>query len=373
MTTLTAPTGPAPAPAAIAPYRFSVGARERFIGDYSDVASAFGSTQNTVDIPAGDFTAGVYIRVDATVPSANSANVAYQGDGPFSVLSEVQLQDPQGIPFQILSGYELYVWNLFGGFTGQSDQVLSPYYTAVVSTGATGGNFSFVLRVPAELEPRDGVGALFNGSTASQFKVKIVLAASTAVYSTPPTALPTTVRVRLTSHGYQLAQMLPSGHAFEQEPPGGPIYNNLTRQVFQFAGAGTLTVPLVRKGFLYREILFVVRDASLVRSNAIITNMVLKVDNVEHWNGDFAMYRHVTWERNRGQTGANLPAGLAMQSFCHDWDGLTGGETRDTYVPTTPGSIAELRLTASAAGSLTILVNDVTPTQQAIASGVIKV
>jgi hypothetical protein len=360
-------------PVAVAerPYRFAVGSRERFVGDYNDQTQAFGTTFQTVDIPAGDFTAGVYLRVDA-VASGNSAAVAFNGDAPFNALSEIQLQDPQGIPFQILSGYELYIWNLFGGFTGQSDAAQSPYYVATTGSGGTGGTFAFVLRIPCELFPRDGIGALYNGSTASQFKVKVTLASSATVYSVAPTVVPS-VRVRMTSHGYQLAQQLPSGHAFETEPPGGPIYNNLTRQVFQFSGSGNLTVPIVRKGFLYREMLFIVRDGSGVRSNTIISNMVLRVDNVDHWNGDFAMFRQVTWERNRVTAGSLLPAGVAQQSWAHDWDGLTGGETRDQYVPTTPGSIAELRLVATAAGSLTILVNDVTPTQKAIAAGIVKV
>lgn len=354
------------------PYRFAVGARERFVGDFADVSQAFGTTLQTIDIPAGDFTAGVYIRVDATA-AGNAATVAFKGDAPFSALSEVQLQDPQGIPFQIMSGYELFVWNLLGGFTGMTDATLSPYYSATTGAGATGGSFSFVLRIPAELFPRDGIGALYNGSTASQFKVKITLAPSTDVYSTAPTTVPTTVRVRLTSHGYQLAQQLPSGHSFEQEPPGGAIYNNLTRQVFQFSGAGQLTVPLVRKGFLYRQIIVLVRDASLVRSNTIVSDLALRIDNVDTWQGSFAMMRHVAWERGKSEAGSGLPAGVAMVSFAHDWDGTVGGETRDQYVPTTPGSIVDARVTATAAGSLTILVNDVTPTAQAISAGVVKV
>lgn len=354
------------------PYRFAVGSRERFVGDYNDQNGAFGTTLQTVDIPAGDFTGGVYLRIDC-ITAANAATVVFAGDGPFSALSEIQLQDPQGIPFQILAGYELFIFDLLGGFTGQTDSTQSPYYVATAGVGGgVGGSFSFVLRIPCELFCRDRAGSLYNGSTASQFKVKVTLAASAAVYSTPPTAL-ANVRVRHTSHGYQLAQQLPSGHAFEQEPPGGPIYNNLIRQVFAFPGAGQLTLPIVRKGFLYRLMMFIVRDGSGVRSNAVITNAVLRVDNVDHWNGDFAMWRHITWERNRNTSSAALPTGVAMQSWCHDWDGQTGAETRDGYIPTTPGSIVEMRLTASAAGSITILTNDVTPTKQAIAAGIIKV
>ena len=363
----------APAAAAVAdrPYRFAVAARERFVGTYSDRTQALGTTFETVDIPAGDFTAGVYIQVDA-LTSANAATVVFAGDGPFSAIQEIQLLDPQGVPFQILSGYELYLWNLLGGFQGQADMSLSPYYVATAGAGATGGSFNFFLRIPAELFPRDGIGALYNGATSSQFKVRLVLSASAALYSTPPTTL-AQVRVRYHSHGYQLAQQLPSGHAFETEPPGGPIYNNLNRQIFQFSGAGNLTVPLQRKGFLYREVIFIVRDGSGVRSNAIATDATFTVDNINHFAGPTALWRHTSWERGKVNSGATFPTGTLLQSFCHDWDGTVGGETRDMYVPTTPGSISQATFVVTAAGSLTMLVNDVTPTDEAIKAGVVKV
>jgi len=355
------------------PYRFAVGSRERFVPDYNDQTSAFGTTLTTIDIPAGDFTAGVYLRVDASATS-NSATVAFNGDAPWNAIQEVQLQDPQGVPFQILSGHELYLWGLFGGFTGSTDATASPYYSTTAGSAATGGSFSFVLRIPCELFARDGIGALYNGSTASQFKVRVTLASSATVYSTAPTTVPS-VRVRMSSHGYQLAQSLPSGHTFETEPPGGPIYNNLTRQVYQFSGSGNLTVPIVRKGFLYREMIFIFKDNSGVRSNSVVSDAVLRIDNVDVWNGSTAMWRHVTWERSKVATftPGSFPAGVTLASFAHEWDGTVGGETRDWYVPTTPGSIAEMRLTATAAGSVTILVNDVTPTAAAISAGVVKV
>lgn len=354
------------------PYRFAVAARERFVGTYSDRNQALGTTLETVDIPAGDFTAGVYLQVDC-VTAGNAATVVFAGDAPFSAIQEVQLLDPQGVPFQILSGYELFAWTLNGGFTGQTDATLSPYFTTVPGVGAgLGGGFTFFLRIPAELFPRDGIGTLYNGATSSQFKVRIVLGTSAAVYTTPPTTL-ANVRVRMHSHGYQLAQQLPSGHAFETEPPGGPIYNNLNRQIFQFAGAGNLTLPLQRKGFLYREIIFIVRDATGVRSSTLISDATFTVDNINHFAGPTPLLRQTTWERGKNPTGTLLPAGVFLQSFCHDWDGTVGGETRDGYVPTTPGSISQATFVATAAGSVTLLVNDVTPTEMAIAAGVVKV
>lgn len=374
----TAPAPPAPNSAAgPSSYRFSAGARERFAGTFKDQSlTPGGSAQNydLVDLAAGDYTAGVYLQVSCAT-SANAATVAFTGDAPFNAIQEVQLLDPQGVPFQIYSGYELALIDGAGGYTGQADPTQGPYYTAVTGAGGTGGSFTFFLRIPAEVFPRDGVGALYNGSTAAQFRIRVILAPSATIYSTPPTTL-APVRLRVNTHGYVVPMTAsPNGVPYASEPPGGAVYQNWTKQVYQIGGAGFITVPFTRKGFFMRQVLFVVRDNSGVRSNTVLAggDFRLIVDNVDVFNGTPDLWRHVMWERNRYAAGATaLPTGVYQQSWCHDWDGLVGGETRDMWVPTQPGSIIELRATAAAAGSVTILVNDIAPTQQAIATGIIK-
>jgi hypothetical protein len=365
-------------PAARAEYRFAAGARERFAGTYFDRAYPLGAAQvnlDVIDIAAGDFTAGIYLHCTA-LTAGNAAVVAFAADAPWSVIQQVELLDPTGTSFQTLSGWELFIENALGGWTGQSIRNDSPNYVATAGVGAgLGGSFGFFLRIPAELFPRDAVGALFNGNTAAQFKVRITQAPSTAVYTTPPTALPS-VRYRVNSHGYQVPNAAgpKSGIAYAPQPPGGQVYQMFYRQVVQFSGAGNQIIQLQRKGFLLRQIIFVQRDATGARVNTIApTDWVCKFDNVDVFSGSFELMRETTWERNRYNTGANLPAGVTQLSWCFDGDGVNGGETRDQYVPTQPGSILEVRLTTAAAGSLTILTNDVSPTDEAIQLGIVKV
>lgn len=375
VTAVAAPADPGASPSAR--YRFATGSRERFAGTFNDqsvIPGASAQTLNLIDLAAGDFTAGVWLQVSCTIAAGNSATVVFNADAPFNAIQEVQLLDPQGVPFQIFTGYELYLWNVLGGYTGQGNRVFSPNYTAVAGAGATGGSFSYFLRIPAELFCRDEIGALFNGSTAAQFRIRVVMAPSTDIYSTPPTVL-TAVRVRTNTHGYVIPNSsAPSGVGYATEPPGGPVYMNFTKQTYPVAGAGQVIIDLTRKGFWMRKILFVFRNTSLARVNTLVTgDLRFIVDNVDVFNGTYELAREVSWDRNRVANGlTDLPIGVFDQNWAFDMVGFTGGETRDQYVPTSPGSILQMRATLGAAGRVEILTCDVAPTDQALSAGVLK-
>ena len=367
MDTITPPRG-------IRPKRFMQGARERFSGWFYDKSVTMTTSQQTLDfadLPAGDYTAGIWLWITCTT-AANAATVAFRGDGPFSAIQQVELQDPQGNSFQIASGYELSLINALGGFTGQGDATKGPNYSATTGAGATGGSFGFMLRVPAEFFPREGMGALFNGATNSQFRVRLNLAPSTDVYSTAPTTLGT-VRVRMATHGYVVPYANAGGNNYPTVPPGGAVFNAWNRQVWTIGGAGNQTADItIGKGQFWRQAILIFRDNSTpaVRSSSILSgDLVARVDNVDVFSGTQELLRQVTWERNRYTDAANLPTGVGQLSWCHEWDGVVGGETRDFWVPTQTGSICQLRFTAGAAGSLTLLLNSAAVTDEAIESG----
>jgi hypothetical protein len=360
-----------------AQYRFATGSRERFPGTFKDqsLTPAAGTQAfDLIDLAAGDYTAGVWLQVSCDT-SANAATVAFNADAPWNALYEVQLLDPQGVPFHIYSGFELYLINVLGGYTGQGNRSYSPYYLATSGVGAgLGGSFHFFLRIPAELFPRDEVAALFNGSTAAQFRIRVICAPSTDIYATPPTTL-APVRLRVNSHGYVIPQTnSPSGVPYATTPPGGPIYQNWTKLTYNAAGAGNMIFQLNRKGFWLRKIIMVTRNTTLARINTLITGDIrFIVDNVDVFNGTWDLFREITWDRNRvGNGGVDLPVGVLDQNWAFDMVGFSGGETRDQYVPTSPGSIIEFRAVLGAAGRVDFLVNDVAPTQKAFDAGVLK-
>jgi hypothetical protein len=107
----------------------------------------------------------------------------------------VALHDVNGAPIVgPFSGWDLYQAHKWGGYAAFDDPALSPSFSAV---GASGGNFSFLLRVPVEIGNRDALGALPNMNASSTYKLRLALAPSNRIYTTPPgTTLPT-VRFRV--------------------------------------------------------------------------------------------------------------------------------------------------------------------------------
>jgi len=59
--------------------------------------------------------------------------------------------------------------------------------------------------------------------------------------------------------------------------------------------------------------------------------------------------------------GNAVPAGVYVYSFCDDLDGQSGFEMRNALLPTTVATRLEVDGSWAAAGSLTVLINDILP------------
>src|SRR4030042_1507851 len=92
-------------------------------------------------------------------------------------------------------------------------------YSALTGAGATGGSFSFSLRIPVEIVKRDALGTLPNKNNAASFKVEVTLAPTASVYSVAPTAAGA-VRLRFQLFGYDDPSDVDlKGNAVSQNPP----------------------------------------------------------------------------------------------------------------------------------------------------------
>ena len=89
------------------------------------------TTLTPTQIIAAGYLRRVKLTVTGTVPSTNSATVVFAGDGPFSVLDQVSLTQPNGTPLiQPISGFDLYVINkYFAMDTGRFDPVSYTHLT----------------------------------------------------------------------------------------------------------------------------------------------------------------------------------------------------------------------------------------------------
>ena len=145
----------------------------------------------TFNVRTNGFLADMFLEVSANT-SGNAASTAFKEDAPLNAIATFTLSDTGGQPILgPMSGWELATFVKWGGFSFSDDVKKSQTYNAVTGTGATGGSFSFVLHVPIQFVRREnGLGVLPNTNSNNAYSVDIIVAPSTAIYSTAPTTLP---------------------------------------------------------------------------------------------------------------------------------------------------------------------------------------
>jgi hypothetical protein len=133
------------------------------------------------------------------ITAGNSATVVFAADAPGSALSFIEFLPPSGDPPIVPhTGYQILLWNKYGAFSQTppfSDPRRDPsQYSTTAGAGATGGSFSYVIRLPFEIDPASGFCSITNSAANKSYLLNMIVANSAAIYSTAPTAAPT-VRV----------------------------------------------------------------------------------------------------------------------------------------------------------------------------------
>jgi hypothetical protein len=355
--------GKAPAPVAARKFRAGVQKHvEQFASQTFTPSSA--SQPFSFDVPAYGFLRGIYLMVDVTGGVGSGTPAAYRGDAPFSWLQTVQVLDVNSAPivFQV-TGYDLYLYAKYGGYSAAGDAKASPSYTQ----GGTGGNASFILRIPLEIRSRDGVGALPNKNNAAAYRVTGSIAPTTDVFSTAPApTAPTTLLLRaMMDAWWEPAATDLKGRPQAQEPPASNTTQFLSKQVFGTL-SGTNTYKLSRVGYLVRTLIFVQRDNSspAVRSSAVFPEsltIIYEGQNLTLLNR--ALLQHQMQQEfgyvNAVDTAGGLDTGVFVFSFANDFGHAVGNELSTAYLPTTTATRLELQGSSSAAGTLTVLTNDI--------------
>lgn len=348
------------------PFRTAVQTLETIDYDVTQNLVATSVDLQSYQVVPNGYLTDMFLYVSATT-AGNAAAVAFAADGPFSVLDTVLFEDVNSKPILgPLSGYELYCAVKYGGYSFQDDPKASPTYLATTGAGATGGSFGFVLRIPVQLVARDTLGSLPNKSSASQFRVRIRQAPSTAVYTTPPTTLPP-VRYRITTeHWWQPDARSLDGAPQAQQPPAMGTTQYWSRSEY-VRNPGAVQIPLERVGYLIRNLVFILRNNVGARVDADMpptTTLYYEQGNIfdrplELWRHKIAMdYGYIA----AAEAANGRDNGVYPVPFTVDF-GRAGQETRRGYLPTTSSTRLEFRGTIGGANAHTLvtLTNDVVP------------
>ena len=355
------------APVAVTPFvRASMEHREL----NSDISRALTTSQQdlgAIDINAYGYLRNIVLLVQAT--GGSGTGVAGAEDAPFNVLQSIQIAEPNGsVIANFNTGYDLYLANKYGGYrnTVGTDPRSYPVFSPIA---AASGNFTFMLRIPIEIIPRDALGALPNQNSAASFKLKLQLAPSTTVYSTVPTTLPT-VRVRAYLEAWDQPEPVVGGVANATTPPAVNTTQFWSFQTFNVS-AGMQTVRLTRVGNYIRNLIFVYRAATRALGETnfpdpmTLTLDTRPIDVIERNNGRLQMAERTGYGVALGGTvpaldsAQGLDSGVFVYDFTHEADGQLGYEYGDLWLPTLGSTRLEVSGNFGAAGVLSVLTNDV--------------
>ncbi|HET7414758.1 MAG TPA: hypothetical protein VFI97_03580 [Arthrobacter sp.] len=321
------------------------------------------------DIPAYGYARYLVILVQAT--GGAGTGVTATEDAPFTSHKNIFLTEPNGAVLeQFDTAYGMFLANKWGGYKSPqgSDPRATPVFTGV---GASTGNFTWLMRIPIELNSRDGLGSLPNQNAAAVFKLRLTLAGSGSVYSVLPTTLPN-VRTRVFLEAWDQPEQSSGGQANQITPPAMNTTQFWSYQNFS-VNAGANTLRLTRMGNYIRNLIFVFRRGGTSRANGngdwpdpmtiFLDTRPLDIVELNNWRQ--RMYDRTGFGGSVGTiTPANdtpngLDNGVYVYDFMHEFDGELGRENRDLWLPTLGSTRFELQGTFANAGTLTVYTNDV--------------
>lgn len=362
--------GGAPPPST-RPRSFLIGTQDVLEGgDYDQTfTNTAGGSLTPWTLQATGWLARLWMRVDYTTTAGTLA-----ADSPFIIFSSVQLNDVNNEAiFGPFDGYTWFVTNKFGGYYFWDDPATNAVYTASGTAG------TFILQIPLEIVNRDPIGDLASvNNTATLTLIMQLNAAATAF----PSATAWSVRVRGTQEFYwEPRKSDKQGRAIAGAPPAAGTTQYWTQGSVPIAASGVINQQLITGlGYPFRQYLFMYRGAAGARSSGetnwpdpligikFEANFLLTQYTKIDWQGAMAReygYPATTMDVRGAAAAGVLPGkenGVYSLNFNQDFFlQKPGGETRRTYLVTSPGSNFIFNGNMGVAGNLYSIVNYVAP------------
>lgn len=364
------------APVMLRPFR--IGAQVVDDEPYDITVTIGAGNQNLTpqyEIPSTGFLNSVYILVENTV-TGNTATATSTStgvgvllpDAPYSVIDQIIFTDTNNSEIiGPISGYDLYVINKWGGYCFQDDpEANTDLFTSTTNATASSsaaGSFSFMLRIPVEIVPRDALGSLPNKSSSTPFKVKTTVAGVGSIYANTAT-VGGACRFRMVPKSYwEPTATDGSGNPVAPQPPGVNTtqYWNVTQYT---VNVGAMSVLLTNSvGFPVRNLGFLLRDSTLSRAQGEtdfpdpfklqLQSNILIDRNKKMWK------KEITENYGYGATGdaaGGKDSGLYWEPYNKDFGPKPGWETRRGYLRTTDGMRMNAKGTITGSGTHTLTV-----------------
>jgi len=331
----------------------------------------------TIQLPAAPgFLRALSMKV--AVAGGAAAGATYQPDAPFSYIQQVQFRDINNTTIFQLTGFELYLINLFSGQVADNG-MQNPSAMQSFVAGTAAGNFTFRLLVPFELN-RSGYCSLAAASQATPMQVLLTLnplTATGAVYIAAP-ANQTGQTVTITIN--QLFWGMNQGSVEEVHPDdlgASCQWTSAGGNQSPALNANTSVIAPTLSGWL-GTLIGVLRDSSNTsgagpaRINSIpTTDLTLTLDGVPVYNKALLDEIQDKMARNFGlvlngnaadpaqplaattaQPGATLTRGVIPWTWRDDVaESVLAADTLDEFIHVAPGTRLEMGGTFGANGT----------------------
>src|SRR5581483_9596086 len=213
-----------------------------------------------IDIKAYDYMRSILVTVATT--SNGGATGTAQADGPFNLLTNIAVKQPNGqTMYQVSSGYHAAMIQKYGYYRSYSDPREDPNFL-VHGSAAT-----FAFRIPFELNLRDALGALPNKDAAAPFTLELTLNTLTNVFGSGQGTSPTfTVEAWLEAYDQPPTSL--NGQPVQTTPPNMNTLQRWTEQNITMS-TGQFDARVRKLGNYLRELIFISKNSSNAR---IVTN-----------------------------------------------------------------------------------------------------
>jgi hypothetical protein len=376
---------------------FLVGTQEVVEGaDYDQTVAVAGGAFPNWSLTATGWLKGIWLDIVGTTAGNAVVTVAAAENYPFNILGNIQLNDVNNEAiFGPFDSYTAILTNKYGGYFNAEDPVTAATYYRVALTGtnAAAGSFHFSLWIPLEIVRRDPLGPVASVNNTASLTLVMTYNTSAALFSTPPTTLPS-VRIRGTQLFYwEPKKMDKAGRPISQSPPAAGTTQYWTQGNLPLSG-GTNNIQLgTALGYPWRNYLFMLIRSAGTRANGELdwpdpliglkfeANMLYSQYQKVQWNQRMARdygYRNTNLQQTTpadvrladvaavGAQAAFAEPGLETGVKVIGWNQdfafqKPGSETRRTYLVSSPGSNWIFNGSLGNAGTLYSIVNYVAP------------
>lgn len=330
-------------------------------------------------LQATGWLAELVFYITASFTSASAPTLS--GDGPWNIFSNIELDDVNNEAiFGPFDGYTWFLVNKMGGYINYDDPATCATYAVTLGTTTT---FQWVMRIPLEIVNRDPLGPLASVNNTASLTLKITQNTTATTAGPFATNFPTasSVRVRGTQRFYwEPKKTDKQGRPIQGSPPAAGTTQYWTRGSVPIAAAGTINQQLITGlGYPWRSYLFVYYDNSAVPSRAngeagwpdpvlgikFEANMIITQLNKIPWQ-DIMSHEYGYPSGAFDVRGAGSVPGKENGVYSINWNKdffkrAIGGETRRSYLVTSPGSNFIFNGAMGTAGNLYEVVNYVAP------------